>query len=47
MNSPSPRAWIDRHGREGEQYQFDVVGILVDESRVQVKHVTNAFQVQT
>lgn len=43
----SARVWIDRHGRDGEQYQFDVVGILVDESRVQVKHVTNAFRVQT
>lgn len=41
----SARVWIDRHGRAGEHYQFDVVGILVADSRVQVKHVTNAFQV--
>ena len=41
----SARVWIDRHGRAGEQYQFDVVGILVADARVQVKHVTNAFQV--
>jgi putative endonuclease len=41
----SARVWIDRHGRAGEQYQFDVVGVLVADARVQVKHVTNAFQV--
>ena len=40
----SARVWIDRHGRAGEMYQFDVVGVLVAESRVQVKHVTNAFR---
>lgn len=43
--SKSARVWIDRHGRSGEQYQFDVVGILVADDRVQVKHVTNAFSV--
>ena len=41
----SARVWIDRHGRDGELYQFDVVGILVADERVQVKHVTNAFDV--
>lgn len=41
----SARVWIDRHGRDGELYQFDVVGILVAEERVQVKHVVNAFAV--
>ena len=43
--SKSARVWIDRHGRSGEHYQFDVVGILVADDRVQVKHVTNAFSV--
>lgn len=42
----SARVWIDRHGRAGETYQFDVVGVLLSENRVLVKHVTNAFQVQ-
>lgn len=41
----SAKVWIDRHGRDGELYQFDVVGILVDDARVQVKHVPNAFSV--
>lgn len=42
----SARVWIDRHGRDGEMYQFDVVGVLIDDLRVQVKHVTNAFTVR-
>jgi len=41
----SAHVWIDRHGRIGESYQFDVVGILVAEDRVKVKHVPNAFEV--
>lgn len=42
----SARVWIDRHGRDGETYQFDVVGVLVAEDRVLVKHVSNAFGVR-
>lgn len=41
----SAHVWIDRHGRSGESYQFDVVGILVSDERVKVKHIPNAFQV--
>lgn len=26
----SARAWIDRHGREGETYRFDVLGVLLE-----------------
>jgi putative endonuclease len=37
--------WIDRHGREGETYRFDIVGVLVTGTRVRVRHVENAFQV--
>lgn len=39
----SARVWIARHGRDGEMYQFDVVGILLRDERVLVKHVPNAF----
>lgn len=39
----SARLWIARHGRDGEAYQFDVVGVLLDGDRVRVKHVANAF----
>ena len=41
----SARVWIDRHGRAEENYRFDVVGVLVDDQRVLVKHVENAFGV--
>jgi putative endonuclease len=43
--SRSARVWIDRHGRDGEAYQFDVVGVLLAGERVLVKHVPNAFEV--
>jgi len=39
----SAQIWIDRHGRVGETYQFDVVGVLMAGERVLVKHVPNAF----
>ena len=38
--------WIDRHGRPGEVYRFDVIGVLVTGERVRVRHVENAFLVQ-
>jgi len=39
----SASTWIDRHGRPGEHYRFDVIGVLVTGSRVRVRHVENAF----
>jgi putative endonuclease len=41
----SAHVWIDRHGRDGDVYRFDVLGVLVDGDRVRVKHVENAFDV--
>ncbi|HJU72608.1 MAG TPA: YraN family protein [Gemmatimonadaceae bacterium] len=41
--SRSANTWIDRHGRPGETYRFDVVGILVTGSHVRVRHVADAF----
>lgn len=35
--------WIDRHGRPGDHYRFDVIGVLMDRGRVRVRHVENAF----
>ena len=35
--------WIDRHGRPGEHYRFDVIGVLVDGRRVRIRHVEDAF----
>ena len=28
--------WIDRHGRPGDQYRFDVIGVLMDRGRIRV-----------
>jgi len=41
--SKSAQTWIVRHGRLGEQYRFDVVGILLRDKRVFVRHVPGAF----
>ena len=41
--SRSAFTWIDRHGRPGEGYRFDVVAVLVTGDRVRVRHVENAF----
>jgi putative endonuclease len=42
----SAQTWIDRHGRSGETYRFDVMGVLLREKRVFVRHVPGAFQLQ-
>ena len=39
----SATVWIDRNGRPGEQYRFDVIGVLIQGERVRVRHVANAF----
>src|SRR5213082_2778655 len=39
----SASVWIDRHGREAEDYRFDVVGVLVNGAEVRICHVENAF----
>ena len=39
----SAQTWIDRHGRAGEAYRFDVMGILLKERQVFVRHVPGAF----
>lgn len=41
----SAQVWMDRHGRPGEAYRFDVIGVLVSDGRVRVRHVENAFTV--
>jgi putative endonuclease len=41
----SAQTWIDRHGRSGESYRFDVMGVLLKEQRVYIRHVPGAFQV--
>ena len=39
----SARVWIDRHGRRGDAYRFDVFGVLMDGKVVRVRHVPDAF----
>ena len=39
----SARVWVARHGRREEAYRFDVIGVLVDGTRVRVRHVEDAF----
>jgi putative endonuclease len=41
----SARMWISRHGQPGESYRFDVIGVLLAQERVFVRHVENAFGV--
>lgn len=43
----SALVWIDRHGRRGEQYRFDVIGVIIAGERVRVRHVENAFLVRS
>lgn len=43
----SASVWIDRHGRVGEVYRFDVIGVLVEGSQVRVRHVENAFGISS
>ena len=42
----SAAVWIARHGRPGETYRFDVVGVLLQGERVRVRHVAGAFDVR-
>lgn len=39
----SAYTWIERFGRPGVEYRFDVVGVLVEGERVKIRHVENAF----
>jgi putative endonuclease len=39
----SARVWIDREGRGGEDFRFDVVGVTIEGNRARIRHVENAF----
>lgn len=43
--SRSATVWVARHGRPEESYRFDVIGILVADGRVRVRHIEDAFPV--
>jgi putative endonuclease len=42
----SAQVWMDRFGSPGRSYRFDIVGVLVDESSIRVRHVENAFLIR-
>lgn len=39
----SANVWIDRFGAPGQSYRFDVIGVLVTDDLVRLRHVENAF----
>ncbi len=41
----SARVWVDRFGTPELSYRFDVVGVLVSDSDVRVRHIADAFPV--
>jgi len=43
----SAQVWVSRYGLPGENYRFDVVGVLVSPFGVRVKHVENAFRIMS
>jgi putative endonuclease len=43
--SRSACVWMDRFGSPNLTYRFDVIGVVVSEGRVKVRHVADAFPV--
>jgi putative endonuclease len=43
----SANIWISRYGQPGDEYRFDVVGVVFGTAGPSVDHIENAFQVPT
>jgi putative endonuclease len=43
----SARAWLASNRCSGDEYRFDVVGVVIGEARVQIQYVPNAFWVRS
>lgn len=41
----SATVWLDRHGKAGVAYRFDVIGVIIDAGGVRLRHVQDAFSV--
>lgn len=41
----SANIWIDRMGQRGDEYRFDVVGVLIGPAKPDIQHIENAFLV--
>lgn len=39
----SAQVWVDRFGHSGRSYRFDIVGVLLADGVVRIRHVENAF----
>jgi putative endonuclease len=39
----SAHVWMDRFGRSGRAYRFDVIGVIVEGDSVRLRHVEDAF----
>ncbi len=37
-------AWMDRRGRAGDVYRFDVIGVMATPCRTRIEHVEDAFR---
>jgi putative endonuclease len=42
----SARVWIASNRRSGDNYRFDVVGVIVGKGRVRIQYVPDAFWVR-
>ncbi|UCG85640.1 MAG: YraN family protein [Gemmatimonadota bacterium] len=38
------QGWMDRYGRPGDVYRFDVIGVTISGPVTSVQHVTDAFR---
>ena len=43
----SALVWISRHGRPDDAYRFDVIGVLMVDSAVKIRHVEDAFPIRS
>ena len=41
--SRSAKVWMSRFEKPGDTFRFDVIGVILEEEKVRVQHVENAF----
>lgn len=39
----SAQVWMDRFQRPGDSFRFDVIGVILEPTKVRVQHIENAF----
>jgi putative endonuclease len=45
--SRSAKVWMSRFQRPGDNFRFDVIGVIIGPQNVKVQHIENAFQCQS